>query len=317
MAAFTLSSNPFPPLPNVHRGTGNISGSAHVMDPATLGGDATAPMGVKYEPFSIQVLSLETGSNDAPNWFGVSFRRGITAFDTVHIFCHPHPGNAHMTDPHYNSRAGNWPQLFRYAEIFGRQIAIAKTNHITIVPFFNNASYGSLGIFADHWLDLVEQILVHVRNAASGAVVPPTGSGRAPNVPVTDINPLGTMSASQKKGGPPAPPRTSSNLLRNVVLSGFSRGRVLAGLVRSRAKGIAPFLREVWDFDGVGGAVPSASRVITYDKQRLPTNHGDHYHVPPARWLEYHHAVLPDKAIHGDIPALMACHAATISRVGH
>jgi hypothetical protein len=89
----------------------------------------------------------------------------------------------------------------------------------------------------------------------------------------------------------------------------------LATTVRSRAKGITTFLREVWDFDGVGGAVPGAPRVLTYDQHKTPGRTKDHFHVPPSRWVKYHNAVVAN--VHGDIPAMLACHAATISGVGH
>jgi hypothetical protein len=235
-------------------------------------------------------------------------------FNTVNIFCHPHPGNAGMAETDYASRSGNWPRLFRYAEIFGRQMAIANANHITIVPFFTDSTYASTGIFAEHWLDLVEQVIVHVRNASQGSIAAATPDAGAPRTPVTEINRLVTESATTKKGAPPTPARPSSNLLNNVVLSCFSRGRVLATSVRNRAKGMNSFLREVWDFDGVGGSVPGAPRVLTYDQHKTPVRNKDRFHVPPERWVKYHKVVI--KNVHGDIPAMLACHAATISDVG-
>src|SRR5688500_14500542 len=155
MGGFTLVSKSFSPLSGVHSGTGGVSGAAHVVDPVSVDNEISAQLEFKFSPYNIHVLSLETGAPEAPNWFGVSFRKGISSFDTVHIFCHPHPGNAGMAEADYGSRSGNWPRLFRYAEIFGRQMAIANTNHITVVPFFTDSTYASTGIFANHWLDLV------------------------------------------------------------------------------------------------------------------------------------------------------------------
>lgn len=309
---FTLASKNFPALSGFHAGTGTISNAAHVVDPPSVAKDISTQLDFSFLSFSIEVLSLETGAAEAPNWFGVSFRKDISSFNTVNIFCHPHPGNAGMAEPDYARRAGNWPKLFRYAEIFGRQMSIAKTNHITIVPFFTDSTYASTGIFAHHWLDLVEQIIVMVRNTSQRAAGAAAAGGRVPNVAVNEINPLMLDGPTQKKGSPPAI-RTSSNLLSHVVLSCFSRGRALMANVRHQAQGINQFLREVWDFDGVGGSLPAGVRALTYDQHKTSAKRADSFHVPPERWVKYHNAVIAN--VHGDIPAMLACHAATISRV--
>ena len=308
MANFTLSSRPFPALQGVHRGTGRIGGSAHVWDPATVDKDIGTQLGLWFKRFDIQFLSLETDAPEPPNWFGVSFRQAITSFNSVNIFCHPSPGGAGMVDGDYASRSGNWPKLFRYAEILGRQMSIANSNLITVVPFFTGSTYGNTGIFGANWVDLVEQIIVHVRNARAGSLI----TTAAPRAQVTEVERLILADATTKRGAPPA--RSSSNLLRNVVLSGFSFGRVLAANVRHQARGMSSFIREAWDFDGVGGSPPGAPRILTYDQHKRPDGIKDHFHVPPERWLEYHHAVI--KNVHGDIPAMLACHAAAISSVG-
>lgn len=262
-----------------------MSGLAHVVRPASVDQGIETQLEFDYSPYTIQVLSLETGAAEAPNWFGVSFRKGVASFNTVNIFCHPHPGNAGMQEADYATRSGNWPKLFRYAEIFGRQISIANTNHITIIPFFTDSTYGSTGIFAKHWVDLVEQIIVTVRNssqvaaAASGA-----GAGRMPSVVVSEINPLVTDSATRKQGSSAPTIRNSSTQFSNVVLSCFSRGRVLLANVRSRAQGMTYFLREIWDFDGVGGGPPSGVRTVTYDQHKTSVKMADHFHVPGERW---------------------------------
>ena len=315
MGDFTLSSKNFPALPGSHAGTGPVSGLAHVVKPASVDKDINTQLEFDYSPYNIQVLSLETDATEAPNWFGVSFRKGIASFNTVNIFCHPHPGNAGMKETDYATRSGNWPKLFRYAEILGRQMSIASTNHITIIPFFTDSTYGSTGIFANHWLDLVEQIIVTVRNRSQvGIAASASAGGRVPSVAVNETNRLVTESATRKKGSSAPAIRNNSSLLSNVVLSCFSRGRVLVANVRNRAKGINYFLREIWDFDGVGGGPPSGVRVLTYDQHKTSEKIADHFHVPGERWVQnYHHAVYN---VHGDIPAMLACHAATISRIG-
>jgi hypothetical protein len=315
--AYTLVSKSFAPLKDVHNGSGTATGHAHTAKPESVEGDAQ--MDFEWLPYSTEILSLETDSPDPPNWFGVSFRTGITSFDTIHLFCHPHPGHAGMADGDYPARRGEWPKLFRYAEIFGRQMSIAKTNHITVVPFFTSSTYGDLGVVADNWLDLVEQIINQVRNTPQGAAGAGAGApagaeaARTPRAATTPVERLVTTDATRKKGAPP--PRPTSSALKNVVLSDFSRGRELASRMRASAKGLTTFLREVWDFDGVGGAIPSAPRVLTYDQHGGAGVAKDHFHVPPKRWVKYHNAVIAN--VHGDIPAMLARHAATISGVGH
>jgi hypothetical protein len=46
------------------------------------------------------------------------------------------------------SHADAVPKLFRYAEVLGRQISIANTNHITVVPFFTDSTYASASLQA-------------------------------------------------------------------------------------------------------------------------------------------------------------------------
>src|SRR5262249_47012713 len=161
-----------------------------------------------------------------------SFRQGLDAFDTVTIFCHPHPGNAGMRDEDYLGRTGEWPKLFRYAEIFGRQMDIAQSNHITIIPFFSNASYCDTGIFGRNWKDFFEQILARVRNAAR-TPQPPATKARAAVTPIESIE---YSSVSRKKGAPP-PVVDMSGRLQHVVLSDFSHGRQLMWTVRRQLPG--------------------------------------------------------------------------------
>jgi hypothetical protein len=307
MGKYTLESKPFPPLPKIHQGTGTFSGNAHVVDPSSVNQDVSAPLKFKFASYKITVMSVEIATRDAPNWFGVSFREGLNAFDTINIFCHPHPGNAGMTDADYPARTGEWPKLFRYAEIFARQMDIAQANHINIIPFFNNASYGSTGIFGPNWKDIIEQILELARSATiSGrAVLSASTSGesaiffsfkRPKNFPVTPVDPSGR--------------------LQNVVLSDFSHGRTLMWTVRRQSHGMDRFLREVWDFDGVHAAAPVSPRAFVYDQGSGVAVSPTTFHVPPERWQEYHHAILKRHELHGDLPAMLACHAATISSVG-
>jgi hypothetical protein len=316
MSQYTLESRNFPALPGSHRGTGAFSDADNAVDPASVTRDVGSPLKFKYVPYSIVVMSVEIDTPNTPNWFAVSFRQGITVFDTVNIFCHPYPGSrrADMQDADYPSRSGNWPKLFRYAETFGRQIGMAKTNHITIMPCFSNASYGSTGIFGPNWKDMVEQILALARAGAS--TPPPTSGARSACTPIERIH---YASASGKKGAPSAAPTPGAGggSLRNVVLSNFSHGRVLMGSVRTYSPGLSHFLREIWDFDGVHAPTPHGGvRALIYTQSNSSSSDMTTFPVPPTRWQEYHHKILTTEENHGDIPARLAYHAATISQVG-
>jgi hypothetical protein len=313
MGKYVLESKTFAALEGSHKGTGTFSGNTVVVKPQSVNKDAKSPLEFdKNASYRITVMSLEIATSEAPNWFGVSFRHGISAFDTVNIFCHPHPGNAGMKDEDYATRSGEWRKLFRYTEILGRQMDIAKTNHITIIPFFNNASYGSSGIFGPNWKDIVEQILTLVRGQAA---IPQTPTAR-PYPGYSPVEPFSGSSATHKKGTP-APAVDPSGRLQHVVLSDFSHGRQLLWTVRKQSPSMERFLREVWDFDGVHAAAPVSPRAIFY----FAMGGGgaaspDNYPVPPGRWLDWHHKLLEPKQMHGDVPAMLAYHAATSSRVG-
>ena len=310
MSKYTLESRPFPALGDLHQGTGNIAGSWVVVKPDSVNQDVKSQLEFTGMPYKIVVMSLEIATQETPNWFGVSFRQGITSFDTVNIFCHPYPTKA-MTNENYGTRGGDWPRVFRYAELIGRQIDIANKNHITIVPFFNPASYESTGIFGANWKDIVEQILVHARNAAQGAQVP---SGKAKGA-YTSIESGEFHDATRKKGSS-GPAVDLSGRLQNVVLSDFSHGRVLMWNLLKQASGLKKFLREVWDFDGVHGPAPVAPRAFVYYNLGGGSNGTTSFPVPPERWLNWHHRVISRDDLHGDVPARLATHAATISQVG-
>jgi hypothetical protein len=290
---FKLESKPFPannaaPGEGPHKGTGRHSDLKQLIYPWTVGVDGklplTAQLRVKQHRYAIRVMSFELTTGEAPNWFGVSFREGIQSFDSVNIFCHPNPQNAHMFDKDYGSRGGNWTRLFRYAQMFGIQMHAAESNLVTIIPFFNNATYGNTGVFGPNWQNIIEQILAAVRkDVGAGAKVPFAG-------------------------------------VKHVVLSDFSRGRDLMQSVRVHARGLSTYLREIWDFDGVGGSAPTSGgsvRVIHYDQHEAVSD-ANNFHVPPKLWVEFHgpDIALPGKSVHSNIPDMLGWHAAEVSKVG-
>jgi hypothetical protein len=311
MSKHTLVSASYPALSGSHGGTGLVSGQAHVADPATVGAGLGGPMKFLFTSYSVHIISAIIEAPVAPNWFGIAFRKGISRFDTVNIFFHPFPQGAGMEDKDYPSRSGAWSKLFRYAQNLGLQMAIARSNHVTLVPFFSNASYGSAGIFKSDWLDICDQALALARKAAAGASTIATSSGAR----TAEFIGARADDHIRHKAGTPAPkaPPAHSGSLQSIVLSCFSRGMAPMTSFRSSAPGLASFHRESWDFDGVGGT-RGGPRYIRYDQSKFDQKIPLTFHVPPSRWVEYHSRVIAD--VHGDIPNKMATHAATISVVG-
>lgn len=278
---------------------------AHVVKPDSVSAGIKTELEILFASYSIQVLSLEIQSPVAPNWFGVSFRKGINRFDTVNIFFHPFPQGAGMDDADYPAHSGSWSRLFRYTQMLGRQMSIAKSNHVTLIPFFSNASYGSGGIFTPNWIDIADQALALARQAASSSSSPSSGGAHTIE-----------FSAATRKKGTPAPqaPPAHAGSLKHVILSCFSRGQAPMSSFRSSAPNLGSFLRETWDFDGVGGTRGGFGRSIRYDQGKADAKIPLLFHVPPERWVKYHNSIV--KNVHGDIPAMLATHAASISVVG-
>ena len=280
MGQYKLIREAVPALPDVHGGTGDISASKHVVFWGSVTNDVKAQLVFNYERYMVTVMCFRAEGIGTPDWFGVCFRQGLSAFDSVNIMCHPSPGNAGMEDKDYGKRGGKWPSLFRYAEMLGSQMAIAGNNQIVVVPFFNNAAYTSTGGFGPNWQRIINDILAEVRAEAN------------------------KMSMAEE-----------TVTLRNVVLSDFSFGRHLMHNLRARCPGLNTYLREVWDFDGVGPGVPYSSgsvRGILYDQH--PIIDPRSYHVPPQRWLGFHHKLVP--SVHSNIPDMLGVHAAKMSNVG-
>jgi hypothetical protein len=103
--------------------------------------------------------------------------------------------------------------------------------------------------------------------------------------------------------------------VNDVILSNFSYGRQTMNTFKAHAPGLGSCLREIWDYDGVGGGRPHSQpgvRAIVYDQQHSRDPHA--FHVPPSRWLGFHHKVIPN--VHSNIPDMLACHSAFISTIG-
>jgi hypothetical protein len=276
MGKYNLTSITYPPYKDKHLGTGDHKYSEWLVQPWTVALDVNTPLGFEKVECAFTTMLFSTDTSDAPNWFGVSYRAGIEKFDSVIIFCHPSPGFAKMDDATYLAKSGEWPSLYRYMQNLGCQLSAAKSDHILIMPYFNDATYGSTGIFGNNWKDIVVQILTDVR-------------AHALRQPVVD-----------------------SVVLKDVVLSCFSRGRQLLSAIRAKSIGLESYLREIWDFDGVGGAPPYTTgtvRGIIYDQ--LISNDPRSYHVPLQRWSRFWQRVTDP---HGYIPDKLMWHAASWNR---
>jgi hypothetical protein len=276
MSRYQLEKTSFPALPSVHSGTGNITSAKNIVVPDSVARDVSTQLDFVFTRYKVTVMSFEIHENVEPNWFGVAFRQGISSYNAVNIFFHPSPGGAGMQDTDYHSRGGNWPLLFRYAEMLGSQLSIAENDQIIIIPFFSNSSYMTTGIFAHNWYDIVCDIatVVFNENSLEGPI-----------------------------------------LVSDVVLSDFSRGRQIMHTFRARAPDLRSHLREIWDFDGVGGDRPyslGGVRGILYDQHT--SRDAFAFHVPPSRWLGFHHRVVPN--VHSNIPDMLAWHSATVSSIG-
>ena len=113
----------YPPDPDgTHQGTGDISYPPMLVVPASVPGHVADLLDFNNPTCNISVLCMVLDTPQQPNWYGIAYRKGIQSFDSVNIFCHPHPGNAGMQDKDYQGRGGNWRHLFRYAQNLGMQL---------------------------------------------------------------------------------------------------------------------------------------------------------------------------------------------------
>lgn len=204
-----------------------------------------------------------------PNWFAVAIPRSmpVTDFGRVNIFFHPSPAQGGWSDGDYQSKNGDgspnhrpWPEIFRYMELLGYQTDAAahlfgaNPNQIVIMPFMTSAAIADCGIFPASWFGICTDILTQVRSALGG-------SGSMP-VQITD-----------------------------VVVSSFSVGLMYSIVFRQKAAGLAPLLRQVWDFDGYPQGLAAnlktnkAYTVVKYDQGADPDPAC--FKVPFSRWAGY------------------------------
>jgi hypothetical protein len=244
-----------------------------------------------------KLYEIDTGgapsAGDAPIYFGVGFRSGITSIDCINLFCHPSPATpaASMFTPDYIGLKGNWSKLFRYIPWFGVQLAQAASNMVVVMPMFTIEAWQKPTKFNAQWEDVLNAIIAEIFR-----LIWPDFAG-------------------------PPPP------LKDLILSDFSAGRLLMTQIRP-APHLAAFLREIWDFDGAQAAVPSVSgaiRLIHYAKHFSGRPKADDFHLPVPRWRNAANfrtcmaeptLLLQIDCIHGNFPRLFL-HAAKRSGFGH
>ncbi len=286
MGKHKLVSIDFPELLDgarrVHEGTGDhgvVIGADNFIIPQSVKPlkSLDEPLDFAFEGYGIVVLCLVIESKEAPNWYGCAFRSNLNRFEDVNIFFHPFPKLPAFPPEEYWTRTPKWSQLFRYVQSLGTQLYRESSSQVLVVPMFNQASYSTTGIFGPEWRDIVDQILQiasrHPQSAADAS-----GAG-----------------------------------LKRVVLSDFSRGRELMHTFARAAPGLKDYLREVWDFDGVGGSRPDnllGARGVLYDQGRVNTP--GVFHTPSNRWLKFNGIDRHD--VHGNMPMLFR-HAAYVTYV--
>jgi len=177
-----------------------------------------------------------------PRWYGVLVPEGTTAFDRVHLFFHPLPGQAGHDDRTYHTRGSTWQGIFRYLTgdraAMGAQFCAAATGRVLIMPLMTGGSADSCGILPSRWRTLFAQMLGRAK--AGDASAP------APEVPV-----------------------------RDVIVSSFSNGIKFFHTFRSRA-GLGEQLSGVIDFDGGISDHASLSAAIRTPPGRVVRMHQMH-----------------------------------------
>lgn len=281
--AYTVSSIPLDPIPNVHSGTGTHTDRIWVVDPDSVAGSGA----LQFIAWDVQVSSFlfQLDSSDVPNWFGVAVPRGVRDFTHLHIFFHPLPAQAGYVDALYGSKGGLWKNLFYYMERLGYQGGAAGRDQVIVMPFLTQAAQDT-GIFKESWQDICTQILSSVRESMGADT----------------SNPL---------------------QIQDVAVSSFSVGIVYSNAFRTLATNLAASMREVWDFDGNYSTSRSLSQgllptpqygVIKYDQ--VFSSDSQNFHVPQPRWKSYAAPPTNSDQVHGLIRDYMFLHAASISTVG-
>lgn len=259
MSTYDIEPISLAAVPGFHSGTGTFEREQLIVNPSSVPG----PGNLVFLQANVHVITKlyqivhPSTQLVVPDWFGVAIPENVTDFSHPNIFFHPSPGQAGYKDSDYPTKSGQWPELFYYMELLGYELdgAIknfgAPANQVVIMPFLTSAAT-TAGVFPANWFGIITDILTDVRDAMGIS-----GSG-----PVS---------------------------IEEVVVSSFSVGYVYSENFRAAAPGLAPLLKQVWDFDGYpksdSSKLLSTSQVaaIKYDQGSEPGC----YHLPLSRWADY------------------------------
>ena len=238
---------------------------------------------------------------------------GLTEFTRALIFFHPLPTKqAGYDDGQYAAQTGAWPNIYRYCDQQGVQLAASKRKLVLIFPIFNLASTESCGRFPAEWKSLVEDIMLMLRKSHA------PGDAKAPRPALTE-----------------------------VVTASFSAGVKYMHTFLTKAAGLSSSLREVYDYDGRFSSHKALSeqlathpgvKVMTYDQQPVKESEvvkefraGKGIHVPEPRWRDLPggstsfldvpidplaHPIAGSRLVHGAIPRYLMFHSLSESSVG-
>jgi hypothetical protein len=284
---FTVKSIPLAAFPDAHGGTGRQTGQGPVVDPASVAGSGPLQFSNVNRTVTTLLFELDEGgqlANVVPNWVGVAVPSGTVDFSNVHVFFHPEPAQAGYKDSEYPTKAGLWPRLFYYLERLGYQLDASGRNQIIVMPFLTQARTDT-GIFPDHWLDILSNLIAMTQFEL----------GR----------PVATMAPSK------------------IVVSSYSVGIVYSDAFRTKAAGLAAKLGEVWDFDGLFSSSSNLSQalhstgtvgVIKYQQQ--PTSEANCFAVARPRWTNAPSPPATNLDVHHLIRDFMFRHGCAISTIG-
>jgi hypothetical protein len=257
---------------------------------------------------SIDCFLFHINANVEPCWFGVAVPQAVRDFSHPHIFFHPQPHQAGLHDGRYANfiTDPDWAAVYRYVASLGMQLAATPKKQFVIVPFLTQRiCKPGVGIFNAEWLDIVKDIQDQLKRKYG-------------------------LSAG---GG-----------IEELVVSSFSAGLEYSHLFRTGGKDVQHYLREVYDFDGLGSSSASrCSSVVTrrgvrgwrYDKvgnsldlKFLTAEAGQgRFHLPWERWARVTPQIKPrgpgpnlaklaEEDVHARIIQRMFYHACALSKVG-
>ncbi len=113
-----------------------------------------------------RVFYFELDEDVVPNWFGILVPDGLTAFDNIHIFFHPTPGQVEgnpYKDAAYQAKT-NWSGIFHYlSDSFASQFCAANTNQVLVMPLMTESTHETCGIFPKRWESIVGRILGQIQ----------------------------------------------------------------------------------------------------------------------------------------------------------